>query len=204
MQPLKLEQNQESSVITRFTDADAEIIRTLSQRFIAFDVETTGLNTHTERIVEIGAVLFEHCVPTARFCTLVNPGVRMPPLATSICGITDDMLADAPAEAEVYPALMAFLGDAADCQTFLCAHNARFDLDMLRHTLVRLGFRADIRYVDTLKLSRLCLPGMPNYKQPTLAAALHLSSGTAHRAADDALVCGRLLVHMLPKLAQMQ
>lgn len=191
------------SVITRFTDVDAEIVRNLSQRFIAFDVETTGLHTHTDRIVEIGAVLFENGEPVSTFSTLVNPGISMPEKATEICHITNEMLSAAPSEEQVYPELLRFLGDALSCGTFMCAHNARFDLDMLRHTLVRLGYQADIRYVDTLKLSWRCLPGMPNYKQPTLAAQLGIAAGTAHRAADDALVCGRLLVHMLPKLAIM-
>ena len=149
------------SVITRFTDVDAEIVRNLSQRFIAFDVETTGLHTHTDRIVEIGAVLFENGEPVSTFSTLVNPGISMPEKATEICHITNEMLSAAPSEKQVYPELLRFLGDALTCGTFMCAHNARFDLDMLRHTLVRLGYQADIRYVDTLKLSWRCLPGMP-------------------------------------------
>jgi DNA polymerase III epsilon subunit family exonuclease len=186
------------NVVTRYTEVTPEIASQLSKRFIAFDVESTGLNTHSDRIVELGAVLFENGKPVSAFSTLVNPGVSMPEKATEICHITDEMLAAAPSEAEVYPDLLRFLGDALTCQTYMCAHNARFDLDMLRHTLVRLGYTADIRYVDTLKISWKCLHGMPNHKQPTLAAQLGITVENAHRAADDALVCGRLLLHMLP------
>ena len=193
----KLKFDPEAPVITRCTPMDDDIAAQMAQRFIAFDVETTGLDTHAERIVELGAVLFENGVPTAEFSTLVNPGVPMPALATSITGITNDMLHQAPDETSVYPQLMAFLGDAAACRTIICAHNARFDMDFLRHTLTRLGYRADFRYVDTLPLARKHLPGMPNYKQPTLAQCLNISAGNAHRAADDALVCGRLMMHIL-------
>lgn len=186
------------NVVTRYTEITPEIAAQLSNRFIAFDVETTGLHTHTDRIVELGAVLFENGKPVSTFSTLVNPGMSMPEKATEICHITDEMLTAAPSEEEVYPELLRFLGDALTCRTYMCAHNARFDLDMLRHTLVRLGYTADIRYVDTLKLSWKCLHGMPNHKQPTLATQLGITVQNAHRAADDALVCGRLLLHMLP------
>ena len=53
---------QDSSVITHYTDITPEIAGQLAQRFIAFDVESTGLNTHTDRIVELGAVVFENGV----------------------------------------------------------------------------------------------------------------------------------------------
>ena len=74
----KLKFDPEAPVITRCTPMDDDIAAQMAQRFIAFDVETTGLDTHAERIVELCAVLFENGVPTAEFSTLVNPGVPMP------------------------------------------------------------------------------------------------------------------------------
>ena len=189
-------------VVTRMTDMTREVALAMQQRFIAFDVEATGLDTHTDRIIEIGAVLFEKGAAVRTFGTLVNAHVDIPSRITELTGITSDMLAAAPPEAEVYPALLDFLGDAASGQTFLCAHHARFDLDILRHNLVRLGHDADIRYVDTLPLSWKYLAKAPNHKQPTLAEYLHIDVGQAHRAADDARVCGQIFLHMLPMILE--
>ena len=54
---------------------DAETARELSERFIAFDTETTGLDPDRDCIVELGAVLFEKGIPTASFQSYVNPGI---------------------------------------------------------------------------------------------------------------------------------
>lgn len=185
-------------VVTHMTNMTLDIARAMQQRFIAFDVEATGLDTHTDRIIELGAVLFENGVAVRTFGTLVNAHAELPAHITELTGITSDMLAAAPPETEVYPALLDFLGDAASGQTFLCAHHARFDLDILRHNLVRLGFSAEFRYVDTLPLSWKYLPKAPNHKQPTLAQYLQIDTGHTHRAMDDARVCGQVFLHMLP------
>jgi DNA polymerase III alpha subunit (gram-positive type) len=106
----------------------------------------------------------------------------------------------APSEDEVYGALMEFLGDAADGKTLMVAHNARFDMDFLRMTLTRLGVDADIRYADTLKLARQHVPGLFNYKQPTIAEHFGIEIHSAHRAADDARVCGEMLGKIVERI----
>lgn len=100
----------------------------------------------------------------------------------------------------MYPQLLEFLGDAAHAETILCAHNAQFDMGFLSETLIRLGIIANFRYVDTLRLSRKYLKGMPNYKQTTLADCLGISVKDAHRAADDAQVCGEILQYVMGKI----
>ena len=64
--------------------------------FIAFDLETTGIQPKTDAIVEIGAVRFEGSEPVGRFSTLINPGRPIPPEASAVNGITDEMVADQP------------------------------------------------------------------------------------------------------------
>ena len=100
----------------------------------------------------------------------------------------------------MYPQLLEFLGDAAHAETILCAHNAQFDMGFLSETLIRLGIIANFRYVDTLRLSRKYLKGMPNYKQTTLADCLGISVKDAHRAADDAQVCGEILQYVMGEI----
>lgn len=185
-------------------EMDGMVFNELNQGYIAFDVETTGLSACSDRIVELGAVRFINGVAEEAFSTLVNPGIPIPPCATAINHITNDMLATAPSEKEAYTQLLAFLGDAIHAKTILCAYNAQFDIDFLSEALIRLGFHANIRYVDTLRLSRKYIKGLPNYKQITVADCLGIRTQAAHRAADDAQVCGEILQYILGEVNREQ
>lgn len=176
---------------------DSTTLSALKQRYIAFDVETTGLSPYNDRIIEVGAVLFENGIPVKRFGTLVNAMVHIPSSASAVNHITNQMVKNAPSEKEVYTNLIAFFGDALQEKTAICAHNAKFDLDFLSETFRRLGYDAKIYYIDTLSLSRKLVKGLGNYKQDTVAAHFNLYNSTAHRAESDAEICGNILGRLL-------
>ena len=79
----------------------------------------------------------------------------------------------------------------------ICAHNAQFDMNFLAETLMRLGYNANICFIDTLSLSRDRIKGLSNYKQTTVASYFGIETGTSHRAENDALVCGKILDALL-------
>lgn len=174
-----------------------ETIEILMNRYIAFDVETTGLNARSDRIIEIGAVIFENGCPTKEFTSLVNSVVEVPYSATAINMITTDMVRAAPSELIVYDKLVNFLGDALNGTTIICAHNASFDMSFLSLALKRLGYYAKIYYVDTLSISRSMIYDIENYKQPTIANYFSIESEPKHRASSDAKVCGVILSKLL-------
>lgn len=176
------------------------IAHLLKHQFIAFDIETTGLSPTNDRIVELGAVKFLNGEPMQQFTTLVNPGISIPPSATSVNHITNHMLASAPGEKDAFSQLVTFLGDALDGKIIMCAHNATFDFNFLSNTLSRLGYSATIQYVDTLNLARKYIHYVPNYKQSTLEQHLGLTNPTAHRASTDAENCGKILCHILDSI----
>ena len=165
----------------------------IKQRYIAFDVETTGFSPCNDRIIEVGAVLFENGIAVKKYGTLVNAKVDIPPTASAVNHIYNQMIENAPSEKEVYTNLVEFLGDALQEKTIICAHNAKFDMDFLTQTLIRLGFNAKIYYVDTLSLSRSLVKGLTNYKQETVAKHFNLINKNAHRAESDAEICGNIL-----------
>lgn len=169
----------------------------MKERYIAFDVETTGLSPYADRIIELGAVLFEKGVHVKKYGTLVNAKVSIPASATAINNISNEMIKNAPSEEVVYSSLIDFLGDALQEKTVICAHNAKFDLDFLSQTLMRLGYDANIYYVDTLSLSRNLIKGLENYKQDTVAAQFDIYNDNAHRAESDAEICGKILWKLL-------
>lgn len=169
----------------------------LSKRYIAFDTETTGFSAYNDRIIELGAVLFEDGKAVKSFGSLVNAGKRVPARATMVNNITNGMLADSPKEDVVYPEFVEFLGDAITGDTIICAHNASFDMRFLAATFERLGIDASIKFVDTLALCKKYVTGTCDHKQPTMADHFNISQEDAHRAQSDALVCGKIMAKLL-------
>lgn len=185
------------SIFAHKIQVDDNAVQELKKRYIAFDVETTGLSPTNDKIIEIGAVLFENGEIVKEYGTLVNPEVLIPSSATEINHITNDMIKDAPKEELVYSELVDFLGDALKEQTVICAHNASFDMNFLKETLMRLGYDGRIYFVDTLSLSRNLIKGLYNYKQDTVAMNFNIDNQQSHRAVADAEVCGKILWNLL-------
>jgi DNA polymerase-3 subunit epsilon len=193
--------------------------------FTAFDLETTGLDPQKDRIVEIGAVRFDRRGIAARFSTLINPGIPMPPGAGQVNNITDEMLSGRPSLDAVFPDFVRFIAG-----TILVAHNAPFDCGFVNAGLKERFEKAKKAaagagqgsllenldesrgdalawappwpalpnaVADTLAMAKEALPGLPSYKLQTLAAALHVPAIDAHRAEDDARVCMEVFIKLL-------
>lgn len=184
-------------VKTTRIEIDINTIESIKKKYIAFDVETTGLNPKTDRIIELGAVLFENGKIIKKFESLVNPEITIPIQATYVNNITNDMIKSAPKEQEVYFKFVEFLGDALKNETTICAHNAKFDLDFLSETLMRLGYNANVEYIDTLNYSRKLIKGISNYKQNTVANYFSIMNEQEHRAISDAETCGKIFWNLL-------
>lgn len=170
----------------------------INKFFIAFDLETTGLSPELDRIIEIGAVAFEQGTPVEEFSTLVNPGRSIPTAATAVNGITNDMVSHAPGEWDALQALLSFFEKYSNYSLIFVGHNANFDFSFLKNALNRYGISKSFQYFDTLHASRSLIKGLPNYKQSTVAAHFGLVNRQAHRAAADALVCGNILLKLVP------
>lgn len=196
---LKLKRFENVKINQVFMD-DNDEVASVRRAFLAFDVETTGLDPNDDRIVEIGAVLFVDGDPVSTFSSLVNAGISVSFDAYKVNHISDEMLRHAPTEEEVYPRLIEFLGDAVTGDTIMCAHNARFDFGFLRNTFCRLGYAANIRYADTLSLARRYIHDLPDYKQATLEKYFGLKNYASHRAGADAENCGKILYRMLGRI----
>ena len=93
------------------------------EEFVVFDIETTGLNSHTNKIIEIGAVKIKAGRIIDRYSQLINPGISIPYHITEITSITNEQVANQPKIDEVIGKFVDFIGDAV-----LVAHNAPFDI----------------------------------------------------------------------------
>ena len=79
--------------------------------YLAFDVETTGLNPETDEIIEIGALKVREGKVCERFISFVKPSEPVSERITQITGITNEMLLDAAPKERVIPAFLDFCGD---------------------------------------------------------------------------------------------
>ena len=170
----------------------------LDGEFVAFDLETTGLSSREDTIIEIGAVRMKGGQELARFQTFVDPGRSLERKIVDLTGITDDMLVGAPKIEEVLPQFLEFVGDSP-----LIAHNADFDTGFIREAAKRQGLKFTSTSVDTLILSQNLLPQLNKFKLNIVAEALDLPEFNHHRAADDAVTCGLVFWNLVPRLDEM-
>ena len=170
---------------------------TFDEEFVAFDLETTGLNAGQDRIIEIGAVVLKNGKEQERFQTFVDPERVLDRKIVDLTGITDEMLVGAPKIQEVLPEFLKFVGGRV-----LVAHNSKFDTGFIRSECTRLGYTYDLTDVDTLSLSQQLLPQLNKYKLDVVAKALNLPNFNHHRAADDANICGLIMTKFLPMLEE--
>lgn len=171
-------------------------INQLKDRFIVFDVETTGLDPLTDRIVSLGAVLYEKGVETSFFYTYVHQDMHIPFEATCVHGITDAMIADAPSEESVCKSFVEFCGDAIQGKTLLVAYNSSFDAKFIKKAMDRNDFEGNIRHFDVWGYARRNLLNLKNYKQVTVAEALKISTDNAHNALADCRMCAAILLKL--------
>lgn len=166
-------------------------------RFIAFDLETTGTVPGVDQIVEIGAVRFINGQPEAIFATLIDPQRPIPPGASAVNGITDDMVQGKPLIESLLPSFAEFCGD-----DIIVAHNAPFDAQFLIADIKKYETVAPKGVVlDTLPIARKVFPGLPNYKLGTLVQHLKIPTTNFHRAEEDASYCGQLFFNMVKRIS---
>ena len=178
------------------------LLNALEKRFIAFDTETTGPDAYWNRIIEVGAVLFENGEPVKQYGSLIHSVDYVPYDAQAVNHITNAMVRSAPSVEEVYPALLDFFGDAVGGDTIIVGHNATFDMKFLAAELWRFGASADILYADTCAMSRRAFPELYSHTQDSVAGKLNVRNRQAHRAVSDAETCGKILVKMIPILRE--
>ncbi len=170
----------------------------LETEFVAFDIETTGLNAQTERMTEIGAILFSGSQIIGTFNTFVDPQKHIPPDITNLTGIRDSDVQGAPFEKEAMKMFMDFIGDRP-----IIAHNAHFDVGFMTAAAIRNGLRFTPVFLDTLALSQALCPDLKRFKLDTVSNHLGLPQFNHHRATDDAMVVARIMGKFLPMLRQM-
>ncbi|WP_054301577.1 exonuclease domain-containing protein [Gemmobacter sp. LW-1] len=168
--------------------------------FVVFDTETTGLlPAQGDQIVQIAAVRIVNGKRVAGevFDTLVNPGRPIPPGSTTVHGITDAMVAEAPGIAEVGRAFHKFAEGAV-----LIAHNAPFDMEFLRRQEAAIGARFDHPVLDTVLLSAVIYGQHEVHSLDALTHRLGITipEEARHTALGDTVATADAFLKLLPML----
>ena len=151
------------------------------KNFVALDLETTGLNPVTDRILEIGAVKIIDGREKEAFSTLVDPGRQVTERITELTGITNEMAAEGMEYHEAVAKLVEFCGDLP-----ILGHNVIFDYSFVKRAAVNRDLEFEKRGVDTLKIARKLLPELPHRTLEYLCTYYGIGEATHHRAAEDA------------------
>lgn len=159
----------------------------MEDSYVAFDLETTGLRPKYDRILEIGAVRVEGGEVTGTYETFIDCGIEIPQRITQLTGITQEMIQGSPGTREAVEGFLDFAGEE-----ILLGHNVLFDYSFMKRSVANLGGTFERRGIDTLAISRSCLPQLPGKSLDKMAAYYGITQEQHHRALDDALTAARL------------
>ena len=122
--------------------------------FAVVDLETTGGTARSHKVIEVAVVIFDGTKIVDTYSTLINPKKYVPPFITSLAGISNEMLEDAPTFEEVADLIF----EKTEGMIFV-AHNVNFDYSFLKQEFAILGTKFDRKKLCTVRLAKKILPG---------------------------------------------
>ncbi len=161
--------------------------------FVVFDVETTGLNYEEDELLEIGAVKVENGKIVSRFASLIKPSRPIPPSATLINNITDEMVASCPSVEPVLRDFYRYTRGAA-----LVGYNVSFDQKFILQAARKQGLLFDNEFIDLMPLAKSKLR-LSRYKLTDVVKRLEITLDGAHRAYADALATAEAFLKLNSK-----
>jgi len=161
--------------------------------FIALDLETSGLDSKNDKIIELSAYKFSNGKPVSCFTTLINPEININHKITSITGITNEMLFDKPTFDIIEDKFCSFIKDYP-----IVGHNILFDLSFLKANLRNYNKIFNSRMVcDTYYLSKIFYYNLSSFSLTGLCHSLNIPIKESHRAQEDAKNSGLLLIEII-------
>lgn len=180
-----------------------EVSQKLTERsLIVFDLETTGLDTHTDRVVQFGHAEFRNGALLMLQDVLINPCVPIPMAASDVHHIYDSDIADAPTFHTARNDIAKLLFGTDECAApVLCAYNGiKYDVPLLNAEFGRHSTPTSINaleVLDPLVWLRFYRPDWPSRTLSAVAERLGYVCSNAHRASADANTTGFILYRMI-------
>lgn len=190
----EVEQFDRSAIVKSSRDNDQPWIE---QSFLAIDVETTGLDAASNRVIELAMVPYNFSDDVKPFCKLFSVGESLSSEIVQITGITDAMLKNQPSFAEHADECIGMMKRAS----FVVAYNAKFDRPFLESEMARVKrVLPELPWVDPF----IFICELDRYKRGKKLSDSAKRWGVvlenAHRAMADARAAGDLLLKMAEKI----
>ena len=149
--------------------------------YVVLDIETTGFDPESDRIIEIGAIRAQGDKITDTFSTFVDPGCPIPSEIRVLTGIDDEVVRGAPKIEDCLGHLAEFIGEDT-----VVAYS-RFEEEFLRALYSSIGYgQFTSPYLDAHDLATILMPSLRSHRQVDLARMWDIDTGRQHRASDDA------------------
>jgi len=165
-------------------------------RFVAIDVETTGLDFKTDEIIEVSAVKYEFGKVVDSFTKLVKPNKLIPPFITNLTGIKNSDVLNEKFFLDIASDFISFIDNLP-----LVGHNIDFDLKFLHKSFSKTYNIFEHNYIcDTYLLSKIFYYSSNSFKLESLCNDFNIATGNSHRAEDDAKSSGDLFLKLLERV----
>ena len=151
------------------------------------DIETTGGHASANGITEIAILLHNGKEIEGKFQTLVNPGIVIPRYITSLTGITNEMVQEAPRFDQLADTIFNLLKGRV-----FVAHNVNFDYSFIKHHLTEAGIDWFAKKLCTVRMGRKVFPGFASYSLGNLCRELNVSISDRHRAMGDVMATAKV------------
>lgn len=161
------------------------------ETYVVFDIETTGLDPYSDKIIEIGAIKLKGKEIIEEFSVFINPEQPLSQFTTDLTNITDDMVKDAETIDKVLPKFLEFCGDST-----VVAHNAKFDVGFINQKAKELEKEFTPSYIDTLQWARILIPDLKRHGLGYVANYFGLDF-QHHRAVEDTKVTAEIFSKFL-------
>jgi len=164
-----------------------------ANEYIVVDLETTGLDPATDKIIEVAAVKIKRSLIVEEFSTLIDPQIPISEEISALTGIDNAMVEGQPQIKEIIPALRDFIGSGT-----IVAHNAPFDSAFLEPYLA-----SGSEWLDSVTLAQIAFPKAGRYSLGKLTTLLGIENNSAHRALSDAQATAELFLAIKKRLSDL-
>lgn len=164
--------------------------------FVVFDIETTGLDSLSNEIIEIGALKVKDGKVVDTFDHLIKPSHPISDFITNLTGITNEMVETAETIEEVLTQFINFIGD-----NILMGHNVNFDINFVYdHAEKYNNHILNNDFIDTLRLARKLLPELSHHRLSDLADYYNIDKTGHHRALKDVEMTLEVYNHLVEEI----
>ena len=178
-----------------FEEKKTEKSYLLENTFVVYDLETTGINSQTEKIIDIGAFKIVDGRIVEKFCTFINPEKEIPEEATKVNRITNAMVEHSPTIEMALPDFYKF----CEGSILVGYNNIGFDDLFIDREAKNQFYKFENKRDDVFNIAKDKIKGLNNYKLSTVCNAMNVPLIDAHRAANDAVATAKLFIKLVEK-----